>query len=476
MSIFVLNLATLLGLGLGVDYALLLTSRFREELAPRRRRPAAGRLGRPGGGRRGGRGHRRDGRAGGLLQRPDRAARPDRACCSSSSWSCARSASPGAIVVGLAVAGGADAAAGRPGHRSGRGSTGVAGRLRPRAAGPASADAASSARRARRSRRVLGAAGRAGHGPSRGASSCPRWACCCCSALPFLHVRFNAPDAIDPAARRAVAPGLRHPRPRVRRGRVRAAHPGRARPTARPPTRPTSALLYDYAGAWPPTRASAAWTRIVDVDPRLSQAQYQLLYGSPAGVPRPLRGDGPGGARRSGDLTAVTLTTPYGPNAPEGRALVEDLRDPTVALAPPAGPDRARRRRRGRGDRRRRPHRGRLPAHGPVHPRDHLPRPVPAAALGRAAAQGAGHEQPLDPGQLRRAGLDLPGRQPLGAARLRAARLRRDDAAGHPVLRPVRPVDGLRGLPALAHEGGLRPDRRQPRGGRARAWSGAGAS
>ncbi len=33
MSIFVLNLATLLGLGLGVDYSLLMTSRFREELA-----------------------------------------------------------------------------------------------------------------------------------------------------------------------------------------------------------------------------------------------------------------------------------------------------------------------------------------------------------------------------------------------------------------------------------------------------------
>src|SRR4051794_32125094 len=35
LSIFVLNLATLLGLGLGVDYALLLTSRFREELKAR---------------------------------------------------------------------------------------------------------------------------------------------------------------------------------------------------------------------------------------------------------------------------------------------------------------------------------------------------------------------------------------------------------------------------------------------------------
>ncbi|MEO7117814.1 MAG: MMPL family transporter, partial [Candidatus Limnocylindrales bacterium] len=35
MSIFVLNLATLLGFGLGVDYALLLSSRFREELVLR---------------------------------------------------------------------------------------------------------------------------------------------------------------------------------------------------------------------------------------------------------------------------------------------------------------------------------------------------------------------------------------------------------------------------------------------------------
>ena len=39
MSVFVLNLATLLGLGLGVDYSLLMTSRFREELAARGGRP-----------------------------------------------------------------------------------------------------------------------------------------------------------------------------------------------------------------------------------------------------------------------------------------------------------------------------------------------------------------------------------------------------------------------------------------------------
>src|SRR6185437_14367415 len=33
LSIFVLNLATMLGLGLAVDYSLFVTSRFREELA-----------------------------------------------------------------------------------------------------------------------------------------------------------------------------------------------------------------------------------------------------------------------------------------------------------------------------------------------------------------------------------------------------------------------------------------------------------
>ena len=41
MSIFVLNLATLLGLGLGVDYSLLMTSRFREELRRGIARPGA---------------------------------------------------------------------------------------------------------------------------------------------------------------------------------------------------------------------------------------------------------------------------------------------------------------------------------------------------------------------------------------------------------------------------------------------------
>ena len=42
-------------------------------------------------------------------------------------------------------------------------------------------------------------------------------------------------------------------------------------------------------------------------------------------------------ATTRGDLTTIRLTTPYGPNAAEGRALVEELRDPASALAPPTG-------------------------------------------------------------------------------------------------------------------------------------------
>ena len=77
MSIFVLNLATLLGLGLGVDYSLL-----HDEPVPRGAgaRAAAGRrrVDRPRRRSRRPSGDGRDGRPGGLLQRPDGPARPAR--------------------------------------------------------------------------------------------------------------------------------------------------------------------------------------------------------------------------------------------------------------------------------------------------------------------------------------------------------------------------------------------------------------
>ena len=42
-------------------------------------------------------------------------------------------------------------------------------------------------------------------------------------------------------------------------------------------------------------------------------------------------------ATTNGDLTAFTITTPYGPNEGRARALVGDLRADTGPLAPPAG-------------------------------------------------------------------------------------------------------------------------------------------
>jgi RND superfamily putative drug exporter len=72
------------------------------------------------------------------------------------------------------------------------------------------------------------------------------------------------------------------------------------------------------------------------VDPRLTLAQYQLLYASPGGPPDRFVGATLQATTR-GDLTAFTVVTPFGPNREEGRALVREMRDPTSALAPPAG-------------------------------------------------------------------------------------------------------------------------------------------
>ena len=62
------------------------------------------------------------------------------------------------------------------------------------------------------------------------------------------------------------------------------------------------------------------------MDPRLREEQYQLLYADPNG-PRDRFVATALAATTHGDLTAFTITTPYGPNRDEGRALVADLRD-----------------------------------------------------------------------------------------------------------------------------------------------------
>ncbi len=144
---------------------------------------------------------------------------------------------------------------------------------------------------------------------------------------PFLHVRFNAPDSsVLPAdvPSRAAFDRLRG----VRGGRVRADHPGR--PDRRRRDRPANlAALYDYSRRLAADPRVTRVDSLVDVDPRLTLEQYQLLYGDPNG-PRDRFVATALAATTTGDLTAFTLTTPYGPNRDEGRALVADLRDPTA--------------------------------------------------------------------------------------------------------------------------------------------------
>ena len=177
-----------------------------------------------------------------------------------------------------------------------------------------------------------------------------------------------------------------------------------------------------------------------------------------------------------GDVTAFTVTTWYGPNAPESRALVEDLRDPASALAPPAGLDVLVGGRRGRGRGRGRPHRGGLPAHGAVHRAHDLPvlflllRSVvlPAKALVMNALSILASFGALvwifQDGNLSA----LLGFAPLGFVETTL-----------PVILfcvALRAVDGLRGLPAQPDEGGLGPHAATTATRSRAAWSAAAGS
>ena len=131
-------------------------------------------------------------------------------------------------------------------------------------------------------------------------------------------------------------------------------------------------------------------------------------------------------------------------------------------------------RRRDPGDRRRR--QGRRP-HGRVRRLRQLPRRAHAAADRRRAAaqlppadgrvpqppraaQGGGHEPAVDRRRLRHPRRHLPVGLGHGADRRRPGRADRGLGADVPVRHRVRPVDGLRGVPALPHQGGVRPHRR----------------
>jgi RND superfamily putative drug exporter len=328
MSIFALNIATLLGFGLGIDYALLLTSRFREELAAR------------------GGGHMPDGAR-------DRRAIEDAVAVSVATAGRAvlfsgitvllglsglllfefmvlRSVGlAGAIVVGLAVVGALTllpAILAILGPRLERLPVPALGR-RLRVGAPAS-DGASTGFWWRLANAVM---------DRPLAVFVPTMLVLVVLGLPFLGVRLNAPDAsILPAdvPSRAAYDVL-----------VEEFGEGELGPlflairSDGPATEPQNlAKLYAWSRRLQDDPRVKRVASIVDVDPRLDLEQYELLYAMPAGPPDRYVAENLV-RTTDGDVTAFTVTTWHGPNAPESRALVEDLRDPDSGLAPPDGLD-----------------------------------------------------------------------------------------------------------------------------------------
>ena len=322
MSIFVLNLATLLGLGLGVDYSLLMTSRFREEMASRTAW--------------------RDVPAG-----PARVSARDAAIAESVRVTVATAGRAvffsgltvllgliglvlfqfmilrsvgiaGAVVVALGVGA---ALTLLPALLAVIGD-----RLDSLAVRRVAAAPGVDGPWARLARRVM-------RHPV--AVFVPTLGLLLALAVPFLGVRFNAPDSsiLPPSVPSRAAFDLLV----SRFGEGEFAPMQIAIRTTGPATSPANiAALYDYSrrlGADPRIRRIVG---IVDVDPRLTLSQYQLLYGDPAGPPdRYVQATL--ASTTKGDLTSFTIFTAYSANRPEAKALVNDLRSSGGSLAPPAG-------------------------------------------------------------------------------------------------------------------------------------------
>ncbi|MEO8462343.1 MAG: MMPL family transporter [Chloroflexota bacterium] len=308
MSIFVLNLATLLGLGLGVDYSLLMTSRFREELA----------------------------RGAGSVS--------IEAAVSATMATAGRAVFFSGLTVLLGLLGLIlfDFMILR--------SVGIAGAivvlfgvlaaLTLLPALLAIAGQRVDSLQVRRIRRTTGADGpwarlanRVMDHPVR--VLVPTLGLLLVLGLPFLHVRFNAPDSSILPER--VPSRIAFDRLTAAFGAGPFAPIQLAVRTTEAVTSPDNlARIYEY------TRLVAADPRVarvdslVDVDPRITLAQYQLLYGSPSGPPDRFVQEALAATTR-GTLTAITITTPYGPNEQSGRDLVRDLRSGSGSLAPPAG-------------------------------------------------------------------------------------------------------------------------------------------
>ncbi|MEO6350542.1 MAG: MMPL family transporter, partial [Candidatus Limnocylindrales bacterium] len=323
LSIFVLNLATLLGLGLGVDYALLLTSRFREEL----------RL-----------------REGGLTAECaiDQDAVNDAVAATVGTAGRAvffsgltvllgliglilfefmvlRSVGiAGAAVVGVAVTA---AVTLLPATLAVLGPRVDSFRVRlPWFRGGTTAGPGDEGAWGRLARRVM---------DRPLAFFIPTLLLLFVLGSPFLHVRLNAPDAS------ILPPGV--PSRQAYELLINEFGEGEFAPlllavrTNGPVTDPANvAALYDYSRR---LAADPRVTRVdgfVNVDTRLGLEQYQLLYSAPGGPADRFVAD----VRvrtTSDDLASFTVYTPYAPNRAEAQALVAEMRDPTSDVAPPSG-------------------------------------------------------------------------------------------------------------------------------------------
>jgi RND superfamily putative drug exporter len=309
MSIFVLNLATLLGLGLGVDYSLLLTSRFREELALRPDDPdrVAGAV------------HATVVTAGRAVFFSGLTVLLGLLGLVLFEFMILRSVGiAGAIVVGLAVASALTllpAVLTIVGPRIDR--------LAIRRVAPRSGTDGPWADLARwvmrRPVTVL----------------VPTLAVILLLGSPFLHVRFNAPDSsiLPPSVPSRAA----FDRLRAEFGEGEFAPIVLAIQTDGAATAPENlAALYDYSRRLAADPRVARVEGLVDLDPRLDLEQYHLLYGAATGPPDRFAQATLAATTRA-DLTAFTIYTRFGPNREEGKALVAGLRDAAGALAPPTG-------------------------------------------------------------------------------------------------------------------------------------------
>ncbi|MHB8459657.1 MAG: MMPL family transporter [Candidatus Limnocylindrales bacterium] len=322
MSIFVLNLATLLGLGLGVDYSLLLTSRFREELAARS------------GWRRMAPGPERETARDGAIEEAIRVtvATGGRAVFFSGltvllgliglvlfQFMILRSVGiAGAVVVGIAVLAALTLL------------PAILGTLGPRidalAVRRVTVAADGEGPWARLARRVM-------RNPV--AVLVPTLAALLVLAAPFSQVHFNAPDAtiLPPSVPSRASYDLLA----SQFGEGEFAPLMLAIRTTGPATSAGNiAALYEYSRRLAADPRVSRVVGLVNVDPRLTLAQYELLYTAPTGPPDRFV-QATLAATTAGDLTAFTVYTPYGPNADVARALVRDLRAASGPLAAPPG-------------------------------------------------------------------------------------------------------------------------------------------